>query len=115
MATGITAVIGAGLGALATALVGERVRSWLVRRHSGKGETRPHGLVFRIWERYGVIGLGLLAPPLTGAPLGVALGLTLGAPVGRLLLWMSLGIVLWSIPLTLVGALGIEGIKALWH
>ncbi len=115
MTVGITAAIGAMLGALAVVLLGERVRTWLVRRHSSKEEKGQHGLIYRIWHRYGVIGLGLLAPLLTGAPLGAALGLTLGVPAGRLLLWISLGIMLWSTVLTLAGALGFAGIETLGH
>ena len=115
VAVGITAAIGAILGASAVVLLGERVRTWLVQRHGGKEEKREHGLIYRIWHRYGVIGLGLLAPLLTGAPLGAALGLTFGVPAGRLLFWTSLGIVLWSTVLTLAGALGLVGIKTLGH
>ncbi len=112
---GITAAIGSMLGALAVILLGERVRAWLIQRHSSKEEKGQQGLIHRIWQRYGVIGLGLLAPLLTGAPLGAALGLTLGVPAGRLLLWISLGIMLWSTVLTLAGALGFAGIETLGH
>lgn len=115
MAVGITAAIGAMVGALVVVLLGERVRTWLVRRRGGKEGKERHRLIYRIWHRYGVIGLGLLAPLLTGATLGAALGLTLGVPAGRLLFWISLGIVLWSIGLTLAAALGLAGIEALGH
>lgn len=113
--TGITATVGAILGVLVVLFLGERVRRKLMQRQNGKDEKGPHGYIYRIWHRYGVIGLGLLAPLLTGAPLGTALGLTLGAPPGRLFLWVSLGIVLWSTVLTLIAALGWAGIKALWY
>jgi membrane protein YqaA with SNARE-associated domain len=116
MTIGITAAIGAMLGGMVVMLLGERVRSWLTRRHGRKDDKGQQSRIHQIWHRYGVIGLGLLAPLLTGAPLGVALGLTLGAPsVVRLLFWISIGIVLWSTVLTLVGALGIAGIESLWH
>ena len=84
-----------------------------MQRHGRKEKKEQPGLIYRIWHRYGVIGLGLLAPLLTGAPLGVALGLTLGAPSRRLLFWTSVGIVLWSAGLTLAAALGLAGIQAL--
>lgn len=83
---GITAATGAMLGALAVILLGERVRTWLMQRHGSKEEQGQPGLISRIWHRYGVIGLGLLAPLLIGAPLGAAVGLSLGVPAGRLLL-----------------------------
>lgn len=116
LATGITAALGAMSGALVVLLLGERVRIWLLRRRGGKKDApEQHGRIYRIWQRYGVTGLGLLAPLLTGAPLGVALGLTLGAQAGRLFFWVSLGIALWSALLTLAGALGLAGIEALGH
>ena len=115
LATGATAVVGALFGAVVVVLLGERVRAWLVRLRGGKEENTRCGRIYRIWQRYGVAGLGLSAPLLTGVPLGVALGLMLGAPTDRLLFWISLGIVLWGIGLTLVGALGLAGVEAVRH
>lgn len=115
LTTGITAAVGAILGALVVLFLGERVRSRLMQHHGGKDAKRPHGHIYKIWHRYGVIGLGLLAPLLTGAPLGVVFGLTLGASLGRLFFWVSLGIVLWSTVLTLIAALGLAGIEALGY
>lgn len=112
---GVTSAAGAISGTLAVALLGARLRSWLLRRHAGKDSPGRPGLIQRVWRRYGVAGLGLLAPVSTGAPLGVALGLALGAPVGRLALWSTLGIVLWSAILTAAAALGLAGIGALVH
>lgn len=112
--TGITAATGAIAGVLFVLMLGKLIRSWLVSRHSGEGE-RQHGRIYRIWAKYGAAGLGLSAPLLVGAPLGTALGITLGAPADRLLLWMGLGIILWSTGLTLAGVLGLVGIEALRH
>ena len=113
LVTGVTAAIGAIMGVLVVLVLGERIRNWLLRRHGGESKDKHHGRIYRIWARYGVVGLGLLAPLLVGAPLGTAIGITLGAPTGRLLLWMSLGIVLWSAVLTFAGAVGMAGIEVL--
>lgn len=115
LVTGTTAAVGAILGALVVLFLGEPLRGWLRRRHTGKDERKQHGTIYKIWQHYGVIGLGLLAPLITGAPLGIALGITLGAPASRLLVWTSTGIVLWSIILTALSALGLAGIKELMH
>ncbi len=112
---GVTSSAGAILAVVVVVLLGERLRNWLVRHYPRMTRSGQHGRIYRIWQRYGVIGVGLLAPLLTGAPLGAALGLALGAPAGRLLLWVCLGVVLWSALLTVIGALGLAGIKALWH
>jgi hypothetical protein len=115
VAVGVTAALGAMVSSTAVVLLGERLRAWLMARHGGKEGQGRNGLIQRIWQRYGVIGLGLLAPLLTGAPLGAALGLALGAPAGRLLFWISLGAIFWSIAITAAGALGLAGIETLSH
>ena len=109
---GVAAAGGAMLGVLVVVLLGEHVRHWLAGRHRGERATGSHGLIRAIWDRYGVIGLGLFAPMLTGAPIGAALGLALGVPTGRLLFWMFTGIAVWSALLTLVGVLGMAGYEA---
>lgn len=72
---GLTAALGASAGVLLVMLLGEPLRARL-KRQRGE-EPGKHGRLRRIWERFGVVGLGLLAPLLVGAPLGAALGLAL--------------------------------------
>lgn len=112
--TAAAAALGAIAGAALILAMGEGARAWFARRR-GKRDAGELSPIRRIWIRYGVAGVGLLAPLLVGAPLGTVLGIAFGAPAGRLLLWMSLGIVLWSGVLTLGGALGIAGIETLIH
>jgi hypothetical protein len=101
---------GSIISALLVVLVGSKIRSTILRWRYGENKAPQHGRLHNIWERYGVMGLGLLSPLLLGAPLGAALGCVFGAEKWRLLLWMSLGIVLWSVALTVIGVLGLSGI-----
>jgi uncharacterized membrane protein len=114
VAIAIASITGAALAAFIVALAGERLRAWLVRQRYGRFLLDwQQGRAQKIWIKYGVIGLGLLAPLLTGAPVGALLGITFGIPRRRLMLWMTIGIVLWGIGLTLAGVLGLivfEGI-----
>jgi membrane protein DedA with SNARE-associated domain len=104
----IANIIGATLGVLIIVFTGERLRNYILKHHKSKNEEKKPGIMQKIWNRYGVIGLGLLAPLLTGASIGSALGIALGAPAKKLLLWMSLGIILWTIILVLLGVAGVE-------
>ncbi len=52
--------------------------------------------VQHIWERYGLIGLALVAPPTLGPPFAVPLAILLGAPRPRVIAYMCTSIVLWS-------------------
>lgn len=102
------AAAGAVSGGTVVILLGEQVKAWLERKQKREKLEERRGLLFRVWQRYGVIGWGLLAPLLVGSPLGAAFGLALGAPPRRLLIWLSVGSVLWSAVFSAVSALG-------WH
>lgn len=102
------AAAGAVTGGTMVILLGERVKAWLERKRKREKLEERRGLLYSVWQRYGVIGWGLLAPLLVGSPLGAAFGLALGAPPRRLLLWLSVGSVLWSAVFSAVSALG-------WH
>jgi hypothetical protein len=100
------AAAGAVAGGTVVILLGERVKAWLERRQKREKLEKKHGLLYRVWLRYGVIGWGLLAPLLVGSPLGAAFGLALGAPAKRLLPWLAAGSVLWSAVFSAVSVLG---------
>lgn len=110
LVTGIIAAAGTMTSVLIVVALGDALRKRLL--HKKEGILSGH--VYNIWCRYGVVGLCLLAP-LFGAPFGTALGITLGAPKGRLLLWMGIGILIWSAGLTLAGSLGVVNFEALVH
>lgn len=110
----VTAAAGAIIGALAVILLGHRLRDWLMKHHGD--EKKPggkRGFIYCIWDRFGVAGFGLLAPVLTGAPLAAALGVSMGVPARRLLVWISIGTLIWSPLLTAAGVLGASGLESL--
>ncbi|MFZ7104455.1 MAG: small multi-drug export protein [Peptococcaceae bacterium] len=104
----ITNVIGATAGVFLIIFAGERLRNWILKRHESKKDKGEPGTIQKIWQKYGVIGLGLLSPFLTGALLGAAIGIASGASIGKLLFWMTIGIILWTVILVSLGAAGIE-------
>jgi hypothetical protein len=62
----------------------------------------------RVWKRYGIPGVALQAPLLTGPLLATVLALGLGAPPRPLLYWMLASIVFWGAALTGAAALGLS-------
>jgi membrane protein YqaA with SNARE-associated domain len=94
--------------AIGVSLIGDNIRdrflNWKYKDEKSLKKSRMH----HIWKKYGVVGLGLLSPLLLGAPLGAAMGIALGVARNSLIFWMSVGIILWSIGLTLLGIGGIH-------
>jgi Putative small multi-drug export protein len=109
---GATAAAGSITATLLVLLLGERLRRRLAGARDPEAPARDR-LIDRVWRRYGVIGLGLVAPCLTGAPIGVALGLWLRVPPPRLLFWTLAGVVLWTVALTGIGVFGDAGLRSL--
>jgi len=109
-AVGVVAATGAALGTLAVSAVGDRIRNH-PPTPLAKAAALDHGILYRIWIRYGWPGLGLAAPLFVGAPLGTAIGIILRAPTGRLLPWIMLGIVFWSAGLTYLAAMGLSTLQ----
>jgi hypothetical protein len=107
----VAAAAGSIISAFLVVTLGEGVRKWFIKWRYGSGSIE-HGRIYKIWNKYGIIGLGLLSPLLFGAPLGAAIGVGLGAPKNRLLLWMSVGIVIWSVVLTLVAFYGLLNLES---
>ena len=106
---GLAAGLGAIIGALLVIILGDRLRNWLLKSKNKRQGNKSQ--IYRIWQKYGVIGLGLLSPLITGAPLGAAIGISLGSPQKRLIFWMSIGIVIWTIILTAISTLGFSIIE----
>lgn len=102
----ITAALGAILSAFIVITIGDNLRNRLIKWKYKDEQELEKSRLYEIWNKYGVIGLGLLSPLIFGAPLGAAVGVALGAGKERLLIWMSIGILVWSIGLTLAGLMG---------
>ena len=102
---GLAATLG-NLAAVVLVVVLEgRLRQWIPRY--GRFATHKERLK-RVWGRYGLVGVALFSPLVTGAPLGIALALALGAPWRRLLPWMIVSVVVWGVGLTVAAAFGFD-------
>ncbi len=101
------------LAVLIVAFLGDSIRSRFIAWRYGEDKKFETSRIHNVWNKYGVVGLGLLSPLLFGAPLGTAVGITFGARKDNLILWMSLGIIIWSVGLTAAGIMGLMSFEAL--
>ncbi|MGO8694956.1 MAG: hypothetical protein ACLQMF_14940 [Rectinemataceae bacterium] len=99
---------GAIVGALAGAILGERLRfgpfAALLERAKASASTRAQRLV----AKFGVIGLGLLSPAICGSIIAAIIGRAIGMSLRPLLLWLSIGVLVWASVLTMVSYLGLD-------
>lgn len=77
--------------------------------------TRRGARVRRLWQKYGLPGVAFLAPLVTGVHLAAGFALLAGATRRDVFLWFTTSIILWTIGLTVVSALGMEGLRLLWE
>lgn len=99
--------LGSVFAVFVVATFGESIRKWIIKKQYGEDKNIKKGRIYNVWNKYGVVGLGLLSPLLFGAPLGTAIGIALGARKNSLIIWMALGIILWSALLTAAGTFGL--------
>ncbi|MEN6329566.1 MAG: small multi-drug export protein [Methanobacteriaceae archaeon] len=107
----LASMAGSMVAVLVVTLTGNNLRSRIFKWRY-KDKEIPNHRWYPIWNKYGVIGLGLTSPLIFGAPLGTAVGLALGAEKKPLIIWMSLGILIWSLGLTWAGFMGMLNLQS---
>ena len=101
--SGAVSIASAILGVALVVAFGGRLRELI---YHSRRLARRRERIERVWERYGIPGVALQAPLLTGPVLATLLALALGAPPRPLLLWMLASVVLWGAILTGAAAVG---------
>jgi Ca2+/H+ antiporter, TMEM165/GDT1 family len=111
--------LGNTLPVLGIVLLFEQWRAWRVRRAAaaaqpggvGEAESGRQRRARDLWRRYGLAGLALLAPLLTGVHLAAVMALALGSPRRATAAWMTASIAVWTVGVTAVTVAGIEGFR----
>lgn len=81
---------------------------WEARRGPVKRRWSPRAQ--RVWDRYGLAGIALSGPLITGIHLAAIMALALGADRRMTAIWMSLSLAGWSLLTLAATLLGIEGL-----
>ncbi len=103
--SGAVSIASALVGVTLVVAAGGQLQQLIYRSHR---LARRRERIERVWKRYGIPGVALQAPLLTGPLLATVLALSLGAPPRPLLGWMLASIVLWGAALTGAAALGLS-------
>ncbi len=104
----ISSIVGGLLGVFVAAFLGDRIKMFFSRFRKKKEVQPKKGMVHRIWERYGIIGLGFLGTLTVGAPLSIAVGVGFNAPFRKLLTWCCIGVIVRCLIFTTIGHYGTQ-------
>ena len=96
-------ITGGLAGVFIAAFLGDKIRSFVSKYKKKKEEKPKTGLVYRIWDKYGIIGLGFLGTITVGAPVSIAVGVGFNAPLKKLITWCCLGVVTRCLVFTVIG------------
>ncbi len=104
--------LAAGLGYVAggavVLLAGAPLREWLVRKLKIPVERDPSKLVWRMWERGGLLGLCLIAPVTIGPQVTAVIALAVGERTPRIIAFIALGVVPWCALFAALTAFGFK-------
>ncbi len=100
--------IGGLVGVFVAAFLGDKIRAFFNRNKTPKEEKPKTGLVYRIWNKYGIIGLGFLGTLTVGAPISLAVGVGFNAPLKKLVTWCCVGVLVRCAIFTGIGHYGLQ-------
>ena len=90
------------------AFLGDKIRAFFYKNKPVKEKQNKHPVIYRIWNKYGIIGLGFLGTLSVGAPISIAIGTGLNANLKKLLTWCCIGVVARCMLFTMVGHYGLQ-------
>ncbi len=100
-------LIGGLTGVFVAAFLGDRIRNFF-RKGKPVKEKSKDSLVYRIWNKYGIIGLGFFGTFTVGAPISLAVGVGLNADLKKLIFWCCIGVLFRCLIFTLIGYYGLK-------
>ena len=101
-------ILGASLGILIIYFIGTNIKKYLRKMMKESSIEKKESRLHKLFNQYGVYGLGLLGTLIIGPNMTMALGIAFVNKPRILLLWTFFGIVIWSSVLTLLGDFGIN-------
>ena len=105
------------VGSIVTVFVihfaGEPVKQWALKKMNRQSLEKKGGKFKRILDKYGTPGLGLLCPGFMGPIMTMILSLILIEKRAKLMLYLAVGITIWTFAITAVTHYGLDTIKKL--
>lgn len=104
----LASIAGGLTGVYVAAFLGDKIRALFSRKKEVQEEKPKTGLIYRLWDKYGIIGLGFLGTMTVGAPISIAVGVGFKVPLKKLLTWCCIGVITRCAVFTTVGHFGMQ-------
>ena len=102
-------LVGGIAGVFVAAFLGDKIRALFHKNKPTKeAAAQKHPMILKLWNKYGIIGLGFLGTVSVGAPISIAVGVGLNANIKKLVSWCCIGVLTRCIVFTLVGYYGLQ-------
>ncbi len=95
-------------GAIVAAFLGDKIRAFFHKKKPDKDQVKKHPVITRLWNKYGIAGLGILGTITVGAPISIAVGTGLNVNIKKLLVWCLLGVFIRCSLFTIIGYYGLQ-------
>lgn len=116
VSVGIIAFSGNFIMVLVFAIFFRQISEWRNKRREKRGKSGPTKRETRarhFWEKYGLPVFSLLSPSILGTDLAALTALLLGSSRTRVVTWMGISLVIWSILMTVGSVYGLKYIN--WY
>ena len=103
-------LVGGIVGVFVAAFLGEKIEKIVAKFRKPKAivkEKKPN-LAHKLWDKYGIVGLGILGTFTVGAPVSIAVGVGFNVNMHKLAMWCCLGVLSRCIIFTTVGHFGMK-------
>jgi membrane protein YqaA with SNARE-associated domain len=101
--------VGGLTGVFVTAFLGDKIRDLVaIYRKPKIKEIKTDTLAHKIWNKFGIIGLGFFGTFTVGAPISIAVGVGLNASINKLVFWCCMGVLARCVVFTLAGHYGMK-------
>jgi hypothetical protein len=104
----IAAGLGYTLGGAVVLLAGAPLRAWLIKKLKIPVKRDPAKLIWRMWDRGGLLGLCLVAPVTIGPQATAVIALAAGERTPKIVSFIALGVAPWCFAFALLTAFGFK-------
>jgi membrane protein DedA with SNARE-associated domain len=101
-------VLGAGIAVILIYIFGNRIKERILKKENRKRLNKKKSRLKLLFDKYGSIGFALFGIMSMGPTITALMGLIIVNDQRKLLLWIIIGIVIWTTFLTVVAAVSIN-------